>query len=103
MKKFPKWLYHPEKDGFICPSEEFLNTLDDANEWEELPFTGDRAVVKKKKCHNCTQLKLDITNLNIEKEQLEADIVDLKQEVERLRIALKMAESKLPEATKKKG
>ncbi|MCI4436726.1 MAG: hypothetical protein JHC33_07975 [Ignisphaera sp.] len=88
MSDYPKFQYHPVKGGFICPSQEFLNTLTDASEYEDEPFTGPRANPKPKPkpvepCKTCLSL--------------EADNIDLKLEVERLRIALKMAENKVPE------
>ena len=80
--EFPIWLYHPVKGGFICPSQEFWNSLPDAKDYEREPFTGERVVVaKKKECLKCSKLGLEV--------------VGLKLEVERLRVALEMASPKV--------
>jgi hypothetical protein len=79
--EYPIWLYHPTKAAFICPSQEFLDSLPDAKEYEKEPFTGERAITaKKKECPNCKKLGLEV--------------VDLKLEVERLRAALEIATPK---------
>ena len=43
---FPRWMHHPGGNSFICPSQEFLDSLVDKDEWETEPFTGPRAIVK---------------------------------------------------------
>lgn len=87
--KFPCFVYHRTKPAFICPSQEFLNSLTDAKEYEFEPFTGPRKPEEAKKlCKECLKHKLRISDLEIEAEEL-------RSESERLRIALKMAENKL--------
>lgn len=84
MSDYPRWKHHRTKTGFLCPSEDFFNSIKDKDEYEDEPFTGPRAVKpavkQKEQCKECLSLA--------------ADNVDLKLEVERLRIALKMAETK---------
>lgn len=72
--EFPRFMYHREKGAFLCPSLEFLNSLTDVSEYEELPFTGPRSAAPKKVCQACQKLKLEL--------------IDVKLEVERLRLAL---------------
>ena len=86
MSKYPCFLYHPTKPAFICPSEEFLLSLSDHEEYEYEPFTGPRTITKTSKpCGECLKLKIKITKLEEEKE-------NLKSEVDRLRIAVKMGQ-----------
>jgi len=98
MSEYPRFKYHPTKEPFICPSEAFLESLKDKDEYEDEPFTGPRAVKppvkQKEQCKDCLVAEFKIT--------------DLKLEVERLRIALKMAEAKantkpVPAPVKKAG
>jgi len=87
VSKYPCFLYHPIKPAFICPSEEFLLSLKDHDEYEFEPFTGPRAIKDKKyepkACSECLKLKL-------KNNQLEQDKEELKSEIDRLRIAIKM-------------
>lgn len=72
---FPKRLYHPTKPDFLCPSQEFLDSLDDGSEYEVIPFTGPRALSNAKKqapCVACAQYKLQIVELELELEQAKA-------------------------------
>lgn len=88
MADFPKWQYHPTKGEFICPSEDFLKTLDNWQEYEDLPFTGDRKIESKaSKCFSCTlllgknkKLKLDVVDLKLEIEELKSTISALKHQ-----------------------
>ena len=61
---FPRWFYHPKGLAFICPSEEFLNSLKDKDEWEDAPFTGPRAIVKHK-CEACFKAAQEIVKLKL--------------------------------------
>ena len=91
MSEYPCFKYHKTKPAFICASEEFFNTLIDKDEYENLPFTGPRAIKPKlpeaEQCKECLML--------------EADNCDLKLENERLKIAIKMHENKLTEIEQK--
>ena len=93
---YPRMKYHKIKGDFTCPSEEFFNTLSDKDEWEDEPFNGPRKALLKenKACQECNKLKIDIKNLEIHNNELEILIIDYKMEVDRLRIALKMSDSK---------
>jgi hypothetical protein len=87
--KFPCFVYHPTKPAFICPSQDFLDTLVDGNEYEFEPFTGPRKPVKEaKKCATCLDLKLKVNEYELQNEEL-------KLEVDRLRAALKITEGKV--------
>ena len=44
---YPKHLYHPDGRSFMCPSQEFQNSLEDGKEFEDMPFTGERKIVKE--------------------------------------------------------
>ena len=70
---FPKRLYHPDGHSFVCPDQEFLDTLDNGKDFEELPFTGPRVPDKSPKtgpCKACTAYKLQIVELELELEGL---------------------------------
>ena len=98
---YPKFKYHPSKPDFLCPSEAFFLTLEDHDEYEDIPFTGDRKVTKKSRlCVECiskkiiiNELESKIEELEINNSELQSSSTDLELEVERLRIALKMAQN----------
>lgn len=62
---FPRWMHHPGGNSFICPSQEFLDSLVDKDEWETEPFTGPRAIVKEK-CASCWKLRQEIVALKLQ-------------------------------------
>lgn len=89
MRTFPCWVYHRTKPEFICPSQEFLDTLKDAKEYEFEPFTGPRKYIKPD-CLKCEALKAERTELKKQVEKLSDTIMEQKMELNRLKIALEM-------------
>lgn len=85
--EFPKRIYHPTEESFVCPSKEFLNTLKTAKEWDDIPFTGPRKHKPESKCAECKIQKKLIASLEDElalvKKELEAandELTSLKAE-----------------------
>lgn len=73
--KIPKWFYHPTADPIFVTEEnlEWFKTLDNIDEWEDLPFTGERKYVEpKKKCPACIEKSIKINELQTKILELEA-------------------------------
>ena len=92
---YPKWKYHKIKGSFYCPSEEFFNSLEDNDEYEDLPFTGPRAESKETYCASCKKNKLEVLTakykvnaIEILLEDSKVELEDSKLEVARLRAAI---------------
>ena len=81
MSNYPRFLYHRTKPAFICPSEEFKNSLDDGDEYSFVQFEKE---VEETTCKHCKVHKKSI-------EILEAKLADSEMEVKRVRAALDIA------------
>jgi len=71
---FPHYLYRSSGDNFLCPSQEFLDSLKDRAEWHEEPFNGDRTAlldVNRKGCRKCEAYREEITLLRLKINELQ--------------------------------
>ena len=75
---FPRFLYRSNGENFLCPSQEFLDSMAEKDEWVPEPFTGPRTALldqNRKGCRSCEALRKEITALKVQ-------IIDLKLKAE---------------------
>lgn len=63
---FPAFLYRSDGDSFLCPDEEFYDSLTDQADWGPDPYTGDRTVLldaNQPACANCRRLMALVAQL----------------------------------------
>ena len=77
---YPKYVYHPNGTSFICPSLEFLETLDNHEEYEDAPFTGPRKITQVK-CRACQKHINDLRVKDHLIESLRATVSELQDEL----------------------
>jgi len=75
---FPKFLYRSNGESFMCPSQEFWDSMPQKAEWVEDPFIGERVKLldqNRKGCRKCEELRKEVTALKLQ-------IVELKLKAE---------------------
>ena len=83
---FPCHVYHPTdpNKSFLCPSQDFLDTIPFKDELEFHPFTGPRAASEKEKvCEKCSAQRRVFDKKLAE---YKAMITEQKMEINRLKI-----------------
>jgi hypothetical protein len=74
---FPCFLHRSDGESFLCPNQEFLDSLRDKERWTTEPYTGPRAVLldqnRAKECKKCALLKEEIIKLKLRINELEQE------------------------------
>lgn len=71
---FPRFLYRSNGESFICPSQEFWDSMTEKDEWGTEPYTGERTALldqNRKGCRKCEALRKEITLLKLRINELE--------------------------------